>query len=243
VSTEQCVRGRNLQEALLRQRISKYNLGGQARDIFAGATPGQRRILVTGQVDSDASLRYGSPEVFRNIDLLCRVRQWLDSEKIDAHVVYKPHPDVIQAGRQGHVAASEALKFADSIVTDVDIFDCLTQCDELHVMTSQAGFEALLQDKTVHCWGMPFYAGWGLTQDHMICDRRQRHRNLAELVYLALCEYPRYVHWQTRRFTTPERVVAELARQRLLSGGQHQNSGWLGRKRRKVQFLLEAIRT
>ncbi|MBO9494783.1 hypothetical protein J7438_11915 [Thalassotalea sp. G20_0] len=132
-------------------------------------------------------------------------------------------------------------------MTDCDIFDCISQCDELHVMTSRAGFEALLQNKTVHCWGMPFYAGWGLTHDHMAgstIDRRRQHsRNLAELVYLALCEYPRYVHWQTRRFTTPERVVKALARQRVLAGKQVMDKGWLGRKCRKVQFLLEAIRS
>ncbi|MGJ7724790.1 capsular polysaccharide export protein, LipB/KpsS family [Escherichia coli] len=30
-------------------------------------------------------------------------------------------------------------------------------------MTSLSGFEALLHGKRVFCYGMPFYAGWGLT--------------------------------------------------------------------------------
>ncbi len=242
---EQVQRGETLISLLLQQRISKYNLGTSGSAPFADAKPEQRRILITGQVDTDASLKFGSPVIFRNIDLLVRVRQWLDEQGIDAYVVYKPHPDVAQAGRQGHVPEPEALKLADRVVTDCDIFDCISQCDELHVMTSQAGFEALLQNKAVHCWGMPFYAGWGLTHDHMagsgIDRRRQSHRTVAELVYLALCEYPRYVHWQTRRFTTPERIVAELSRQRL-SDDAYRHSGWFGRKHRKVQFLLEAIR-
>ena len=245
LARQQRQRGEALISLLLKQRISKYNLAATGGSPFTDAKPEQRRILVTGQVDSDASLKFGSPVIFRNIDLLVRVRQWLDDEGIDAYVVYKPHPDVVQAGRQGHVPESDALKFTDRVVTDSDIFDCINQCDELHVMTSQAGFEALLQNKTVHCWGMPFYAGWGLTHDHMegsaIDRRRQRSRKLAELVYLALCEYPRYVHWQTRRFTTPERVVAELSRQRAADPA-YQDSGWLGRKRRKAQFLLEAVR-
>ncbi|WP_371924934.1 hypothetical protein [Endozoicomonas sp. SCSIO W0465] len=245
LSPEQGQRGEALVSLLIQQRISKYNLVGRGNTPFVDARPGQRRILITGQVDSDASLKFGSPVIFRNIDLLARVRQWLDDEGINAYVVYKPHPDVVQAGRQGHVPEAEALKYVDRVVTDSDIFDCISQCDELHVMTSQAGFEALLQGKTVNCWGMPFYAGWGLTHDHMAgsaIDRRQRSRTLAELVYLALCEYPRYVHWQTRRFTTPERVVRELARQRARANGHYRDSGWLGRKRRKVQFLLEVIR-
>ena len=33
-------------------------------------------------------------------------------------------------------------------------------------MTSLLGFEALLRGKSVTCLGLPFYAGWGLTDDH-----------------------------------------------------------------------------
>lgn len=244
LSPEQVQRGEALVVQLLAQRISKYNLTSAGREPFAGARPGQRRILVTGQVDSDASLKYGSPVIFRNIDLLIQVRQWLNDECIDAFVIYKPHPDVLHAGRQGHVPESEALQFADQVVSDCDIFDCISQSDELHVMTSLSGFEALLQNKTVHCWGIPFYAGWGLTHDHIITSavwqRRQRRRDLAELVYLSLCQYPRYIHWQTRRLTMPERVIAELARQRTTVIN---DTGWFARKYRKIQFLLEAIRT
>ena len=32
-------------------------------------------------------------------------------------------------------------------------------------MTSLAGFEALLRGRPVTTYGMPFYAGWGLTRD------------------------------------------------------------------------------
>lgn len=247
LALEEVERGEALIALLLQNRISKYNLAGNENELFSGAKECQRRILVTGQVDSDASLKYGSPVIFRNGDLLAQVRQWLNKQGIDAYMVYKPHPDVVRAGRQGHVAESEALKYVDRVVVDNDIFDCISQCDELHVMTSQAGFEGLLQGKDIHCWGMPFYAGWGLTQDHMadraIEHRRQCRRTLAELVYLTLCEYPRYVHWKTRRFTTPERVVKALAQQRDKTNGQYKETGWLGRKYRKVQFLLEAILT
>ena len=39
---------------------------------------------------------------------------------------------------------------------------------------------------------MPFYAGWGLTDDAAICPRRGHKRNLDELVAAALIRYPRY---------------------------------------------------
>ena len=243
VTPEQLARGEAVRAQLLGKKISKYNLADADTAVFSGARAGQRRVLVTGQVDSDASLKYGSPRVHRNIDLLKQVHEWYIHNNIDVYLVYKPHPDVVQAGRQGHVPRAEALKYVDKVVTNASIFHALNQCDELHVMTSQAGFEALLQEKTVHCWGMPFYAGWGLTQDHLvdgaISQRRQTSRTLAELVYLVLCVYPRYVHWQTRRFTTVERVIEALASERKII--RKGDDGWLGRKRRKARFLVEAI--
>jgi capsule polysaccharide export protein KpsC/LpsZ len=43
------------------------------------------------------------------------------------------------------------------------------------------------------CWGLPFYAGWGLTEDRVATDRRTRSRTLDELVAAALLAYPSYV--------------------------------------------------
>jgi hypothetical protein len=39
----------------------------------------------------------------------------------------------------------------------------LERAKAVYVVTSQLGFEALLWGRPVHCFGMPFYAGWGLT--------------------------------------------------------------------------------
>ena len=38
------------------------------------------------------------------------------------------------------------------------------------------GFEALLWGRPVHCFGMPFYAGWGLTQDRLVPPERRTAR-------------------------------------------------------------------
>lgn len=53
----------------------------------------------------------------------------------------------------------------------------------MYVVTSQLGFEALLAGKRVHCFGMPFYAGWGLTEDSQSCARRSVERSL-EAVFM-----------------------------------------------------------
>ena len=54
-------------------------------------------------------------------------------------------------------------------------------------------FEALLRGLKVVCWGAPFYAGWGLTEDRVALPRRQARPDLDTLVAGALIAYPRYV--------------------------------------------------
>ena len=237
LSSEQVLRGKQLRDRLVKQRISKYNLTGDSNDIFAEAQSGQTKVLVTGQVDSDASIRHGSLEVCSNHALLARVRSFAPN----AYIVYKPHPDVVHAGRDGHIPDKDVLKLADRLVINNDIFDCIAQCDEVHVMTSLSGFEALLQNKIVHTWGCPFYSGWGVTVDHLHCERRQSRRSIDELVFYAYCHYSRYINWDTKRFTTPERLIKSLAKP---SEGKRSESGirkWVSRKKRKAGYLLEAL--
>lgn len=238
LSHQEKLRGEALINTLIQQRVSKYNLQGVQHQIFQGALPRQKKILVTGQVNNDASLKWGSPEVSSNLDLLKRVRDYAP----DAFVVYKPHPDVLLAGRAGHIPEPEALQWADRVVADSDILDCIDQCDELHVMTSLAGFEALVRGKTVHCWGIPFYSGWGLTVDHLKCSRRVAKRSLSELVYIAHCFYPRYIHWGTKRFTTPERLIHALKMEKTIQQvEQGKTVKWFGRIKRKVGYLVEVF--
>ncbi|MWM31488.1 capsular polysaccharide biosynthesis protein, partial [Escherichia coli] len=52
----------------------------------------------------------------------------------------------------------------------------------------------LLHGKHVYCYGLPFYAGWGLTVDEHRCLRRERKLTLRDLVYQSLIVYPTYVH-------------------------------------------------
>ncbi|PCH93606.1 MAG: beta-3-deoxy-D-manno-oct-2-ulosonic acid transferase, partial [Rhodobacteraceae bacterium] len=60
-------------------------------------------------------------------------------------------------------------------------------------MTSLTGFEALLRGKAVTCYGMPFYAGWGLTTDRGGTSARRKARpNLDALTHACLIDYPLY---------------------------------------------------
>ena len=134
------------------------------------------------------------------------------------------------------------LTLADDLAVDHDIFDCLAQSDEVHVMTSLAGFEALLQGKTVHTWGCPFYAGWSLTIDHCQPERRGVSRSIDELLYLAYVRYSRYINWKTRCFTTAERMLRTLQDEDPAESEGGPLVRWCARKRRKLGYLVEALR-
>jgi capsular polysaccharide export protein len=71
-----------------------------------------------------------------------------------------------------------------------------------------------MRGKPVVAYGMPFYAGWGLTQDPgmsaAVAARRGRLLTLDELVAGALILYPTYVSLESGRFITPEQALDEL---------------------------------
>ena len=202
-SADLLVRAKRLRDRIVEGGLTKYNVGAGTWRRPQGAL---RVILVPGQVESDASIRYGGSLIRSNMQLLQAVREAHPS----AHVIYKPHPDVLAGLRAKGAGEDEALRWCDEIVTDAAMGTLLSAVDEVHVLTSLAGFEALLRGKKVTCYGQPFYAGWGLTDDRIPPARRTRRLALDELVAGALILYPTYVSRTTGKFTTAERALDEL---------------------------------
>ena len=81
----------------------------------------------------------------------------------------------------------------------------------VYVGTSQAGLEALIQGVPVTCFGLPFYAGWGLTDDRMAIARRQARPDLVQLVAAAYVRYCRYVDPLSGQLTDALTVARQLA--------------------------------
>jgi capsular polysaccharide export protein len=218
-------RAARLRERLLALGITKYNVG----------TPTWRRpdgdrlvVLVVGQVEDDAAVTYGAPGIRTNIGLLRAAR----AERPDAWLIYKPHPDVVARLRDAGDGESAARSTCDEIILDVAMDVLLRDVDEVHVLTSLAGFEALLRGRRVVTWGCPFYAGWGLTEDRQPLARRTRLRSLDELVAATLIAYPTYVSRVTGAFTTPERALEELREWRDADGPVRPS--WARRALRRV---------
>jgi len=199
-----------LRERIVASGITKYSVGERA-----WRRPGRARvILVPGQVESDASLRLGARSIRTNLALVRAVR----AANPDGYLVYKPHPDVAAGLRARGTHEQHVRDFCDEVVTEVAMGTLLGQVDEVHVLTSLAGFEALLRGRRVVCYGLPFYAGWGLTQDFESLPRRRRRLTVDQLVAGTLIVYPTYVSRRTGCYIHAEQALDELLAWREAAG-------------------------
>jgi capsular polysaccharide export protein len=198
-------RAASLRKSLVASGLTKYNVGTkhwsrppQAADLQV--------VLVPGQVETDASLRLGAPAIAANLELLKAVR----ATHPGAWLIYKPHPDVLAGLRAKGAQEDLAFQWCDEIVTDVSMGTLLQAVDVVHVLTSLAGFEALLRGKRVVCHGLPFYAGWGLTTDVLSVQRRTRKLDIDQLVAGVLLEYPLYLSRKSGKLCQAEQALADL---------------------------------
>lgn len=226
---EQQQRAQQLSAKIVSQHLSKYNVG--EAESWPEIPVGKKIILVPGQVEDDASVQLGGCGVFTNLALLQAVR----AIKPDAWIVYKPHPDVEAGLRPGKIVDEVLDKYANSVIYKLDMPSCLEKVDEIHTISSLTGFEALLRQKKVYCYGLPFYAGWGLTEDRIGCERRQKRLTLDELIYGVLVLYPLYKLPDDNNayLATPEQVIDYIVKQRQLNAelSQSPKKSWLARLR------------
>lgn len=188
-------------------KISKYNTINTTQN--TNFPPNNTIKLVIGQVEDDASIIYGGNGM-TNQELLTKVRSASDE---DSYIIYKPHPDVLSGNRIGTIQPDITDTLADTVSTG-NIHDLLDISDEIHTITSLTGFEALMKKKKVFTYGMPFYAGWGLTTDKKHCIRRKRNLSLEELVVGTMILYPRYIDPETHMYCDPEQLIDELLKQK-----------------------------
>ncbi|WP_299946210.1 capsular polysaccharide biosynthesis protein [uncultured Microbulbifer sp.] len=219
-------RAQNLRKNILAKGVSKYNIGSCEKPGELRFPVERKVILVPGQVESDASIACGSPSIKSNQSLLNRVR----SENPDAYILYKPHPDVEAGARLGTLQPGSDAVY-DRLIRNIEISALLKHVNEVHTMSSLTGFEALLRGLKVVTYGLPFYAGWGLTDDKLLTRdtsagieldsfkaRRGRKLTLDELVAGTLILYPLYVDPSSGEYIDAETAVALLDKNKKTTG-------------------------
>lgn len=187
ITEEQKERARKCINKIVETHLTKYN--HQPIITPEIGRKGVKKVLVVDQSYGDMSIVKGlaNDNTFKSM-LECAIK-----ENPDADIIVKTHPDTM-AGAGGYY---KGLKAQDNIYTmtePINPISLIKYCDKVYVCTTQFGFEALMCSKEVHVFGMPFYAGWGLTHDRQKCDRRTNTRTLEEIFYITYIMYSYYVN-------------------------------------------------
>jgi len=201
-------RAKGLIDTIKSEGISKYNHSKkvEVQNIY-GEKRG-KRVLVIGQVEDDASIKYGCTSRLTNNDLV----RLAAAENPDAQIIYKVHPDVLNGHRDYLSSPLLVRNICQVIEVDIPLTNALETIDHVYTMTSLSGFEALLRDIKVTTIGAPFYSGWGLTDDRQPTDRRQRKLSLEALFAISYIVYPSYFDAYTGASIEIEDTIAEIIR-------------------------------
>nr|WP_245262608.1 capsular polysaccharide biosynthesis protein [Ensifer sp. BR816] len=203
-------RARIIREQLLTSRLSKYNSGKSLDIALVYGKKTQRRVLVIGQVERDASIAYGCSKKVTNNDLV----RLAASENPDAQIIYKPHPEVLKGTAKAKSNPERVRDLAMILTQDISLADALETIDHVYTITSLSGFEALLRSIKVTTVGCPFYSGWGLTDDRQPNSRRNRKLSIDEVFAAAYILYARYLDPVTKTPIEIEDALDVLARMR-----------------------------
>ncbi len=199
--TEFCQRSEKLVEKVTLYGLSKYNHPRWSLPEWV-RNDSRQKILLVDQVRNDMSVA----SALADETTFSRMLQEAQQQHPEALILIKTHPDILlgkkqgyfseqieshksHEGRESHFSHESSIRL---LTEDVHIPELMSAVEEVWCVSSQLGFEALLYGKKVHCFGLPFYAGWGLTEDRLSCDRRTARLTLPQLTAAALIRYPRY---------------------------------------------------
>ena len=196
LTVEQRDRALHCMDFIAKHYISKYN--HQPYIDLGEAKENTRRVLVVDQSFADASVVFGkvSERNFQEM-LMAAVR-----ENPEAEIWVKTHPD--NHGdyykRTGYFSGLMGYGNVRILTVPMNPMRLLEQMDKVYVATSGMGVEALLMGKEVVCFGAPFYAGWGITDDRMPVPHRHRQRSLVDIFHYF---YIWYTHYHTPESNGP----------------------------------------
>lgn len=148
--------------ALLRAAgISKYN-----NHLPGAALPPDGCVLVVDQTRGDASLMGAGREVF------LRMLNAARAENPGAPIVVRSHPETTAGLRPGHLTRADLRPGEALHDAPADPWRLLARAARVYAVSSQLGYEAMLAGHRPRLFGLPFHAGWGLSDDEHPLPRR-----------------------------------------------------------------------
>lgn len=204
LSDDECAEARRVMGRIVASRLTKYN--HQPLCCPPIGTPGRSKVLVVDQSYGDFSVGLG----MANDDTFSEMLQDALRENPDSEVLVKTHPDAMTGEWRGYYDSLRAGGRVFRVTAPVNPYSLLEQVSKVYVCTTQMGFEALMAGKEVHVYGMPFYAGWGLTVDRQRCARRTARRSLEEIFHVVYISYTKWVDPCTGRVCAIDDAIDRL---------------------------------
>jgi hypothetical protein len=213
LNEQQLLRAKKAIDLIVKNKISKYN---HAPDIKLNiGENGKRKILVIDQRYGDQSVASG----LASEETYAKILSDIIKKNPDADIIIKQHPDAIKGGKSSYYS-NERLSFAKYVENihlinfDVNPYSLLNIVDDVYVGTSGMGFEALMAGKKVYCYGVPFYSGWGITEDDQKLERRTRKRTLEEIFYFVYIVCSRYFNPSKNSIVEIEDIIPYIIEKR-----------------------------
>jgi hypothetical protein len=209
LTNKQEIRVTNLINEIAQYRLSKYN---HAPDVkLEIGNKHSKKILLIDQRFGDMSVEAGLADEtsFQNM-LLNAINDYPEYE-----ILIKRHPDAVSGGKSSYFNDSNVgftkhlnrVYLIDYEVNPHSLFDIV---DKVFCVTSGMGFEALIQGKEVHTYGMPFYAGWGVTIDQLESERRTAKRSINDIFHFSYIICSRYYDPINKKGGEIEQVINYL---------------------------------
>ncbi|MCY4179962.1 MAG: capsular polysaccharide biosynthesis protein, partial [Litoreibacter sp.] len=194
-------RARAAMERLNTRQFSKYN------DFdFDLPDPDPGYVLVLDQTRDDASITYGGGSVASFREMLVFAQQ----DHPDARILIKSHPDTVAGFREGHFGPEHLNERMELVTAPFPPQQLFEGARAVYTVSSGMGFKAIMAGHKPIVFGQPFYAGWGLTEDHQPIDRRQRRLTRAQLFAGAMMLYPKWYDPYRDELCELEQVINTL---------------------------------
>lgn len=201
-------------EKIVQNRVSKYN------DSINVSLPIGRdnvnKILLIDQRNGDQSV----PAALASEKSFETMLASAISNNPNADIIIKQHPDAIKGGKSSFFNNDLVEQYRQiyphiyTITIDINPYSLFEQVTDVYVVSSGVGFEALMAGKNVYCFGAPYYSGWGVTQDYIKLERRNKTRAVEDIFYFAFIESSRYFNPDKNRICEVEELVDYIVKHR-----------------------------
>ncbi|EAJ0334686.1 capsular polysaccharide biosynthesis protein [Campylobacter lari] len=218
-------------ELIKKEKLSKYNNNlCMPKELFGS---NEERVLIITQVANDASLKFGLAENFSTQEIINDVIK----ENPNAKVYIKIHPDVLSGKKQSDFDVQDLPNNCVVIKENYNPIELLSYFKKVYTKTSGMGFEALILGRECVCYGVPFYAGWGLTQDKLECKRRLKKRTLEEIFHATYILYSEYFNPYLNQKSDIFDTIHTLAKYKKIEQANSNTLYFLGFSKWKREFV------